>query len=82
MARQAAIRQYIYVDAFAGAGVHLSKATGQMVPGSPLNALDVTPPFTALHLIDLDGARVAELKRLASVDPRVTIHEVPLEGHT
>ena len=32
---------HIYIDAFAGAGQHLSKLTGEFVPGSPLNALAV-----------------------------------------
>ena len=30
---------HVYIDAFAGAGVHISKATGEYVPGSPTNAL-------------------------------------------
>jgi len=38
--------QHAYIDAFAGAGVHMSKTTGTFVKGSPLNALDVTPPFS------------------------------------
>ena len=33
--------QHVYVDAFAGAGVHQLKTTGELVPGSPLNALAV-----------------------------------------
>jgi three-Cys-motif partner protein len=53
---------HIYVDAFAGAGFHLSRATGDMVPGSPLNALLVTPPFREYHLIDLNAAKVAQLR--------------------
>ena len=55
---------HVYVDAFAGAGVHLSRTTGEMIPGSPLNALLVTPPFREYHLIDLDAARVAQLREL------------------
>jgi three-Cys-motif partner protein len=30
---------HVYIDAFAGAGYHQSKTTGEMVFGSPLNAL-------------------------------------------
>ena len=26
---------HVYIDAFAGAGVHISKATGEYIPGSP-----------------------------------------------
>ena len=36
---------HIYIDGFAGAGVHRRKETGDFVPGSPLNALNVDPPF-------------------------------------
>lgn len=55
---------HVYVDAFAGAGVHLSRVSGQMVPGSPLNALEVKPPFREYHLIDLDGDKVTGLRAL------------------
>ena len=37
--------RYIYIDAFAGTGIHESRETGEYVPGSPLNALRVEPPF-------------------------------------
>ena len=33
---------HVYIDAFAGPGVHVAKATGKFVPGSPLNALNLT----------------------------------------
>ena len=53
---------HIYIDAFAGAGYHLSETTGEMVLGSPLNALLVKPPFREYHLIDLDGERIEGLR--------------------
>lgn len=68
------IRGHVYIDAFAGAGTHLSKSTGLEVAGSPRIALDTTPPFTELHFIDLNGSRVKELQRLAGSDPRVKVH--------
>lgn len=60
---------HIYIDAFAGAGVHVSKATGDIVPGSPLNALEVQPPFREYHLIELNVAKVANLKHLIDSRP-------------
>lgn len=54
---------HIYIDAFAGAGFHLSRTTGQWVLGSPLNALLVRPPFREYHLIDLDGDKAEALKQ-------------------
>ena len=38
--------RWLYIDAFAGPGIHLSKATGEVVEGSPLIALNTTPPFS------------------------------------
>lgn len=55
---------HVYIDGFAGAGVHLARKTKGFVPGSPLNALLVEPPFVEHFLIDLDGDKVAGLKRL------------------
>jgi three-Cys-motif partner protein len=55
---------YAYIDAFAGTGYHASKKTGEMIPGSPLNALWVQPPFPEFHLIDLDGDKIEGLRRM------------------
>lgn len=64
-----------YIDAFAGAGVHLSKETKDLVPGSPLNALHVNPPFNELYLIDLDGKKTKILAELTQDRPNVHIYE-------
>lgn len=53
---------HVYIDGFAGAGVHVSKTTGDYIPGSPLNALHVTPPFKKYYLVDLDGERIGGLR--------------------
>jgi three-Cys-motif partner protein len=74
MAKQPSIRRHIYIDAFAGAGQHISKSTGDFVPGSPLNALGIKPPFKELHLIDLDGKKIGELRKLTADDKRVTVY--------
>src|SRR6266498_3120454 len=66
---------HVYIDAFAGAGTHRSKTSGAAVPGSPVNAMAISPPFSELHFIDLDGTRTAELRRLAANDRRITVHE-------
>lgn len=55
-----------YIDAFAGAGVHKSKASGEFVPGSPLNALWVKPPFKEYYFVDLDSQKVQALEDLAT----------------
>lgn len=74
LAKQATIKGHLYIDAFAGAGTHISKATGEQIAGSPVNAMAIRPPFTELHFIDLDGTRTTELTRLAEDDSRVTVH--------
>lgn len=67
--------EHHYIDAFAGAGVHIARRTGEFIPGSPLNALNVLPPFRHYHLIDLDGARVENLKKVAQETSHVTVYE-------
>jgi len=75
MTAQPAIKKHIYIDAFAGAGRHISRRTGSFVPGSPLNALEVTPPFSEIHLIDLDRDKLSELRGWVGDRPDVFIYE-------
>ncbi len=55
---------YAYIDGFAGAGLHISKDQKTLVPGSPLNALLVSPPFNEYHFVDLDKERAGNLEEL------------------
>jgi three-Cys-motif partner protein len=66
---------HIYIDAFAGAGRHVSKATGTFIPGSPQNALLVNPPFKEYHFIDLDGDKAGALRDLATNQSNVRVYE-------
>jgi three-Cys-motif partner protein len=75
MNTQRFIRKHIYIDAFAGAGHHISKVTKEFVKGSPLNALLVQPPFSEFHLIDLDGDRTKQLRHLAAGRPNVHFYQ-------
>lgn len=72
---QTTIRKHIYIDAFAGAGQHVSKRTGEFVAGSPLNALAVTPPFNEFHLIDLHGGKARELRKSVGDREDVFVYE-------
>ncbi len=63
---------HIYIDAFAGAGVHVARSTGEYVLGSPLNALLVQPPFKEYFLIDLVPDKVASLGKI--VGDRADVH--------
>jgi three-Cys-motif partner protein len=64
----------IYIDGFAGAGQHISKRTKELIPGSPLNALNVEPPFDEFHLVDLKQERVDNLQKLTSDRKNVHIY--------
>ena len=56
---------HAYVDAFAGAGKHISRTTGDVVAGSPLIALQVQPPFKKYYFIELDKQKVESLHDIA-----------------
>lgn len=57
--------RHLYIDGFAGAGVHISKTRDEFIAGSPLNALLVQPAFAEFHLIDLDTGKAANLRELS-----------------
>src|ERR1700684_700307 len=65
---------HVYIDAFAGAGQHLSRQTREFVAGSPLNALKVEPPFKEYHFIDLNAAKMDHLQSLAGANPNVRFY--------
>jgi len=55
--------------------MNVSRTTGVMVAGSPLNALQVVPPFREYHLIDLDGAKATSLRGLVADRSDVHVYE-------
>ena len=63
-----------YIDAFSGAGVHISKRTGQPIEGSPARALKVSPPFDGFYFIDMDEDKTAHLQQLCLGRTDVHIH--------
>jgi len=64
---------HVYIDGFAGAGVHIAKETGELIPGSPLNALSIEPKFDDYYLVDLDGDKADHLRELVGDRPNVHI---------
>jgi len=66
---------HVYIDAFAGPGVHISRATKEFIPGSPLNALKVSPTFSEYYFIDIQQARVEALQQVAQQRANVFVHE-------
>ena len=74
MKNQRWCRGYSYIDAFAGPGVHISRKTGEMIPGSPLNALNIENPFTEYYYIDIDKEKTEALNKLTRDIPNITIY--------
>jgi len=74
MKKQAWCEGYVYIDAFSGAGVHISRKTGEFVQGSPLNALEIENPFTEYHYIDIDKQKAETLKLLTQDKPNIHIY--------
>jgi three-Cys-motif partner protein len=75
LASNSAIKRYVYIDAFAGAGKHRSRTTGDLVAGSPTNALKITPAFSEYHFIDLNPGRVSQLQEIAEGRNDVHVHQ-------
>ena len=75
MNKQSYIKNYHYIDGFAGAGIHISKITNEFIPGSPANALNVDPPFSHYHFIDLNGNKADLLRELGKDNLNVNIYE-------
>lgn len=68
----------VYIDAFAGTGECEIKSDGttvETIAGSAKIAIGTVPAFDELHLIDLDPAHAAELRRLAAGKAEVVVHQ-------
>jgi len=74
LSKQAGIRHFAFIDAFAGAGTHRSKETGEEIDGSPSIAIKTTPPFTSYHFIESDPARAEHLGLMAKDRADVTVY--------
>lgn len=66
---------HVYIDAFAGAGRHKLKYSGEFVLGSPANALLVRPKFKEYHFIDLNKRKIEELSNMAGHCPCVSLYK-------
>jgi len=66
---------HAYIDGFAGPGVNIARSTGDLVPGSPLNALNIEPGFDEFYFVDLDGDKADFLRKLIGDRPNVHIFQ-------
>jgi three-Cys-motif partner protein len=65
--------RYYYIDGFAGPGEHKSKTSGEVIPGSPVIALNVKPPFHGYYFVDLKPKKTDHLSHLIGDRPNVKI---------
>lgn len=70
----------IYIDGFAGAGQHISRETKELIPGSPLNALKIQPPFEEFHLVDLKQEKIDHLRE--EVAGKANVHIYNADANT
>lgn len=63
-----------YIDGFCGAGIHISKADGREIEGSPARALKLQPPFDGYHFIDLDAEKTDFLRKSIGSRSDVVVH--------
>jgi three-Cys-motif partner protein len=63
-----------YIDGFSGAGLHISRATGQPIEGSPARVLKITPPFDRYYFIDMNPQKTAYLSKICGDRRDVEIH--------
>lgn len=67
---------HAYIDGFSGAGIHVSRATGGTVPGSPTIALEIQPPFSEYHFVDLNKKKIDHLRSCVTEQENVfTYHK-------
>ncbi len=67
------LKEYHYIDAFAGSVKPKMKDTGEYIAGSPLRALEATPPFDVYWFIELSPWRLQQLENLRAQFPTRTM---------
>jgi len=65
----------VYVDAFAGSGHHVSRASGELVDGSPIRALLAKAPFEEYFFIDIDPEKAQHLRDTLGQNATVSVLE-------
>ena len=56
--------KFHYIDAFCGAGMHISRDSKDAVHGSPLRVMNTDHPFHNYFFVDLDGGKTAFLEKI------------------
>ena len=72
--KQRFLRRFVYIDAFAGAGVAIDAESNELVAAGALRALRVEPRFHEYHFIEQNPDKVAVLKGITEETPNVHVH--------
>ena len=71
---QRSIKHVAYIDGFAGAGVHISRESGELIAGSPARVLSIQPRFSHYYFVEMDAARAKRLHGMGD-QKDVTVHQ-------
>jgi three-Cys-motif partner protein len=72
--KQSYLKRYVYIDAFAGAGVAVDAESDELIAAGAMRALNVEPRFTEYHFIEQNPDKVALLKQITSHHREVQVH--------
>ncbi|MFN7985391.1 MAG: three-Cys-motif partner protein TcmP [Vicinamibacterales bacterium] len=78
---QTSIKRYVYIDAFAGAGVAVEPSTEDLAFAGAARALQVEPPFSEYHFIERDPLKLSVLREVARLRPNAHVHEGDYRDH-
>ncbi|MGA2229967.1 MAG: three-Cys-motif partner protein TcmP [Tepidisphaeraceae bacterium] len=65
---------HVYIDGFAGAGLHRSRERGDLIKGSPIIALEIEPPFKEYHFVDLNRSKAEFLMKSIEGSPTAQVY--------
>lgn len=68
------VTRYVYIDAFAGAGVAIDAESDELIAAGALRALEVEPRFSEYHFIEQNPRKLELLDRLTHDRPEAHVH--------
>src|SRR5262245_61291333 len=78
--KQPYLTRYVYIDAFAGAGVAVDAESDELIAAGAMRALSVEPTFTEYHFIEQDPDKVTLLKEITKHRREVHVHPGDYRG--
>ena len=75
LSKQPSIKSYAYIDAFAGAGRHIAKETGDEIAGSLRERLDEAIEGTGIEILRVKNNRVLE-RAMSGMDVDETLDDL------